>query len=256
MTQALGAHSPRIAAIRALLQKKTREREGRYVFEGPTLLADALAARAPVEEIVVTAEAAARFAAIRSAEAAGIPISVVDAHVMRRISDVDTPPGIVAVTRAEVRELGDVLGRAAGFVLVVAVSDPGNAGTLLRAAEAFGVENVIFARDAVEPYAPKVLRAAMGAHFRLRLAAATPQEVADAAGLRQVTGLEKGGQPIGSLDWDASGVLVVGSERAGLGAWRAVCDRSAAIPMRGSADSLNAAVAGSIALYEITKRPP
>ncbi|MFN2448515.1 MAG: TrmH family RNA methyltransferase [Candidatus Baltobacteraceae bacterium] len=250
----LGAHNAQIADVRDLREKKGRRAQGRFAFEGPTLLDEAMAAGAQVHAVYATAQAYERFAQPRTAERAGIPVYLIDKRSLARISDVATPAGVVSVS-----SIADVpaasLFESDGLVAILAgVADPGNAGTLLRAAEAFGVDRVLFSGDGVEPHHPKVVRSAMGALFRLRIAAARPAQAAGLISGWTVTGLDASGEPIPGLRWPSRSALVVGSERRGLGPWAPLCTRLAAIPMRGHAESLNAAVAGAIGLYEAAKR--
>lgn len=253
MPTRLGAHNARLDLVRALLTKKGRREQGRFSFEGPTLLEDALRAEVPVQAIYATQTAYESLAPVRMAESAGIPVCLVDERSLARISDLETPPGVVSVAPIRLEPLDKLLA-APGLVLALAdVNDPGNAGTLLRSAEAFGVDRVVFGSEGAEPHLPKVVRAAMGAIFRLQLAVASPAELGAAATLRRVTGLAAHGEPVAALDWHQDDVLMVGSERRGLGPWAVYCGRYAAIPMRGQAESLNASTAGSIALYEATK---
>jgi TrmH family RNA methyltransferase len=145
-----------------------------------------------------------------------------------------------------------------GIALVLAdLNDPGNTGTLLRTAEAFGCRGAIAGTKGADPYNPKVVRSAMGALFRLPIAVAEPDEVARAAAEAgyEIAGLTAQGDPFGAVHLPARLAVAVGNERHGLGRWEAVLDRRLAIPMRGQAESLNAAVAGSIALYEAAKGP-
>jgi TrmH family RNA methyltransferase len=249
----LGAHNPRIDAARDLLTKKGRKQHGRYSFEGATLLEEAHRAGVPIETLYVTRDAYERTPLAQQLDANGVPVYIVDDRAMKRLSDVETPAGIVAVAPMRLASIESVLG-ADGVVLLLAdVSDPGNAGTLLRTAEAFGIRGVIAGTLGAEPHLPKVVRSAMGAVFRLSIALSDPDAAAPHLRGRQVTGLVAGGEPLAGLDWAAGALLAVGNERHGLGRWEALCTRLAAIPMSGNAESLNAAVAGSIALYEATK---
>lgn len=254
MPTSLGAHNARIDAVRELLGKKGRRTQSRFTFEGPTLLADALAARIPIEALYVTQAVNDRAENVRAAESAGVPVYIVDDRSMARISDVETPSGIVGVAPISLYGPGELLTEP-GVVLGLAdVNDPGNAGTLLRSAEAFGVTRVIFGSRGAEPHLPKVVRGAMGAIFRLRIAVATPADLYAVLGDWEVTGLAADGQPLDRLHWHTHSLLLVGNERRGLGPWEPLCTRSGAISMAGQAESLNAGVAGSIALYEATKR--
>ena len=138
------------------------------------------------------------------------------------------------------------------------LNDPGNAGTLLRSAEALGASGVVFGNLGVDPFHPKVVRGAMGALFRLPLALASPEEVelaARSAGI-PVFGLAMDGDALAGIAFPPDFILAVGHERHGLGRWEGLCGRLASIPMRGHVESLNAGVAGSIALYEALRGRP
>jgi TrmH family RNA methyltransferase len=250
----LGAHSSRVGAARELLSPKGRRKQERFPFEGATLLNEAVRSGVRIEEIFVTQAALETHPSIEHAEREGTPVYVVDDRTMRKLSDVDTPSGIVSIAAAALGTAADLFEQP-GLVLGLAgITDPGNAGTLLRSAEAFGVRGVLFGSGGVEPYHPKVVRGAMGAIFRLRVAAGAPATAGAAAAGWQITGLAASGTPLAALSWGPRSLLLVGSERHGLGEWESLCERLAAIPMAGSAESLNAAVAGSIALYEAGRR--
>lgn len=248
----LGAHNPRIEYVRSLRTKKGRRAHGRFSIEGVTLLREAVRSGVAIEELYGTPEA---LAALGGGTPANAKVHTVDDRTLRRLSDLETAPGLVAVAPIVQHDVARLFSEE-GLVLVLAgISDPGNAGTLLRTAEAFGVRGVVFGAGSVEPYAPKVVRAAMGSLFRLRLAVADPAATIGAAPGWSVTGLHAAGEPLEALSWPARSILVVGQERHGLGPWQAICGRLAAIPMQGQVESLNASVAGAIALYEAAKTP-
>jgi TrmH family RNA methyltransferase len=250
----LGAHNPRLDRVRALRTKKGRREQGRFAIEGATLLHEAVRSGVRIEELYGTPEALESAPSARDLEAGGVPAYRVDERTMRRLSDLETAPGLVAVAGVAFHPLAELFAQPGLMLALADLSDPGNAGTLLRAAEAFGVSGVIFGSHAVEPYAPKVVRGSMGSLFRLRLAVASPAETAAAAQGWNVTGLDSAGEPIEALEWPSQTLLVLGQERHGLGEWEAVCTRLAAIGMKGRVESLNAALAGGIALYEAAKR--
>ncbi len=185
----------------------------------------------------------------------GIPVYIVDERAMRRISDVETPSGIVAVAPIRFSAAGDIVAQRGVTLILADIGDPGNVGALLRTAEAFGACGVIAGSLGAEPHLPKVVRAAMGALFRLPIAVADPTGIAPLLAGREVTGLSALGEPLDAIPWDPAGAVVVGNERRGLGRWEPLCTRLGSIRMRGQAESLNAATAGAIALYEATKRP-
>ena len=256
MAVQLGAHAEKIHAVRELLATKGRREQSRFAFEGPTLLEEASRSGVRIDEAYATDSVYANSASVRALEAAGTPVYLVDDRTMGKISDLETPTGLVMVTPIQLKPVNLVFADP-GVVLVLAdLNDPGNAGTLLRSAEAFGVTRVVFGRFGVDPYHPKVVRGAMGAIFRLNLSVCEPIELAAAAAAAGATafGLTTGGEPLSAAVFGQRSALIVGHERRGLGLWESACSRQLLIPMRGATESLNAAVAGSIALYEASKR--
>jgi TrmH family RNA methyltransferase len=127
---------------------------------------------------------------------------------------------------------------------------------LLRTAEIFGITGAIFADGGVEAHNPKVVRATMGAFFRMRLALATPDEAVAAARRHGFTivAASRGGVPLPDFRFSRKALLAVGNERRGIADWLPVWDASVAIPQRGGADSLNAAVAGGIIFYAFSQQ--
>lgn len=253
MAAPLGAHSPKVTETRELLQKKGRLERGRFIVEGPTLIAEALASGLHLHEVFATAPALERHAVARDLERT-IPVHLVDDRTFGRLSDLQTPTGILAVAELPHRDAAGLLAEPGLVLLLAEINDPGNAGTLVRSAEAFGVSRVIFGAGGAEPFHPKVVRAAMGSIFRTSVAAASPQELQPALEGWTVLGLDAAGGPIDAAPLAERTLLAVGHERHGLGAWAPLCTALAAIPMLGRTESLNAAVAGSIALYEVSKR--
>ena len=252
----VGTHSRRVTDARRLLRSKERRVQGRFLFEGATLLEEAYAAGMPLEAVFATADAFADHGLLRELDETGaVPIFLVDERALKTLSDVASPAGIVAITHARLSQAAELF-EEDGVILVLAdLSDAGNAGTLVRSADAFGVSRLIFGEDGVAPYHPKVVRAAMGSLFRARLAVASPAVTANLAKKKgwSILGLAREGEPIFDLELPRRAALVVGHERRGLGPWLEECERLLAIPISGPAESLNAAVAGAIALYEASR---
>lgn len=237
---------------------KGRREQGRFAFEGATLLAEAAAADFGVEELYVTEQAYGSIPLLREIEAAGTPVFIAAQSAAANLSDVATPTGIVAVSELRICPLAELFSGQGPLLVLADLNDPANAGTLLRSADAFGAQALVFGRLGVDPYHPKVVRGSMGAIFRVRVGVAGPEELAQAARFAgvQVIGLTSAGDPIAQEQWHGRQALVVGHERRGLGEWEAACERTLSIPMRGHAESLSAAVAGSVALYEATRGLP
>lgn len=254
MPTELSAQNPRLARVRELRTVRGRDEQGRFAVEGPTLLAEALAGGLALREVYATGAALGRLDP-GAYETNGIPCFVVPERAFARISDVETPAGVLAVFDLPRRSAADVLASAGLVLLLAGVSDPGNAGTLVRSAEAFGAAGVVFGRGGADPFSPKVVRAAMGSLFRLPVATASADEViaaAEAAGRPLVaTALE--GEDIRTAGIPPNAILAIGNERRGVRDWLPRWDRAVRIPQRAATESLNAAVAGSIALYEAAR---
>jgi TrmH family RNA methyltransferase len=254
MPRTLGAHSPILKQARALATVKGRREQRRFLLEGPTLVTEALASELRIPAIFATQTAYDAMPLLHEAERDGSAVWILPEAALRRLSDVVTPTGIVAIAEQRIADAATVVSRPGAVLALAGIGDPGNAGTMLRSAEAFGAAGVLFGEGGVEPYHPKVVRSAMGALFRVAVARVSEATLKRAAG--------DAGRPILGLSPQAAGdvsglssqaVIVVGQERTGLGSWAAVCSGLCKIPMQ-AGESLNAAVAASIALYEASKR--
>jgi len=255
MATTLGARAERLTAVRSLHAVKGRRLAGRFAFEGATLLEEARSSGYPIEEIYATEAAYEAAGAVRELEREGVPVFLVGERAAAKISDLDSPAGLVAVAPARLADPQRLFSDDGTVLILADLNDPGNAGTLLRCAAAFGCPGVVFGRLGVDPYHPKVVRAAMGAIFRVPIAVADPPTVARAAAAAgvDIAGLAIGGDDLRAAVWPARNAIAVGNERHGLGSWSQACKRFFAIPMPGRAESLNAAIAGSIALYEAVR---
>jgi TrmH family RNA methyltransferase len=243
-----------LAEVRDLLTRRGRRRQGTFAFEGATLLREALAGGVQPEEVYATQ--AAWEALGPDASRLTCPTYLVSERTLGRLSDLETPPGLVAVARQGLEPVGSLLAGAAGVLLLAGVADPGNAGSLMRSAEIFGVDRILFGADGVEPYNPKVVRASMGATFRLRCAVVEPAEIAAAARAsgHAIVVAGKGGAPVAEFPFAPRTVIAIGSERHGTGGWFSEPDATVGIPHSGPGESLNAAAAGAIVLYEFARR--
>jgi RNA methyltransferase, TrmH family len=250
----LSPHNPRLAAVRELRTPRGRREAGRFAAEGPTLLEEAARSGLRPREVYATPEALAGLDAGRW-ESAGTSVFAVPERAFARLSDLESPTGILAVFDLPGTALAEVLAREGPVLLLAGVGDPGNAGTLVRSAEAFGAAGVLFGRGGADPFAPKVVRAAMGSLFRLPVAQTSAEELlaAAAAAGRPVVAADAAGEDLSAVALPRNAVLAVGNERRGVRDWLPRWDLSVRIPQRGATESLNAAVAGSIVLYEASR---
>ena len=175
----LSPHNRRIALVRELLDPAGRREQQRFAAEGPTLLAEA--ERSGMQPVEVYAadkglDGAGREVA-ENYERTGIPVYHVSDQAFARMSDVSTWSGLLGVFALPRHTAADVLAQPGAVLLLAGVNDPGNAGTLVRSAEAFGAAGVLFGRGGADPFGPKVVRAAMGSLFRLPVAAVEAEEL-------------------------------------------------------------------------------
>jgi RNA methyltransferase, TrmH family len=251
----------RLKEIASLSMRKYRVRLEEYVIEGVRLVESALVGKAAVREIVVTPAAAGDPRVRVLINTAGVPVSAVSEREMSRLSDVETSQGVLAVAGMPRSPTGDLDGGARVLALD-GVGDPGNAGTLIRTAAWFGIDRVVFGPGSVDPYSPKVVRAAMGGLWDVAVFS-SGDLAGDLGNLRaagfRVYGADLSGRSCDEWRPEERSVLVIGSEAHGLSdGVRQVLDEAVRIPaagLEGAAESLNAAVAGGILLYEWTRRP-
>jgi TrmH family RNA methyltransferase len=224
-------HNERLREVRRLRRRRERERTRRFVAEGEDLLA---------------AADAARWAALQRycAAGSGLPGIEVEPEVLAGVSALGSGTRALAVYEQRVAPVAGPL-----CVYLHGVGDPGNVGAVLRAASAFGAASVVVGQGCADPFGPKAVRASMGAIFTVAVARGGVDELP----FERVALVPGAGQPLrGPLP---NATLLVGSERDGLPVEVvAACERIAHIPISG--DSLNAAMAATVALYEATRMAP
>jgi RNA methyltransferase, TrmH family len=241
--------NPRIRALAGLGSARTRREQGRHLLEGPNAVAEALAAGV-VEELLVRVDTGPVLATVPD----GVHVTQVAPHVLERLADTTTPQGVLAVCRTPQATLEEVVGTGV-LVVLHAVADPGNVGTILRTADAAGATGVVLTEGSVDPYGPKALRAAAGSTYHLPVVTGitVPSLLAACRALRQrVVGLDgSAATSVFVLEDDADPVaLVLGNEAHGLPAEVAgALDGTVAVPRYGRAESLNVAAAAAIAIY-------
>lgn len=240
--------NPRIQAWRALKDRKARRMSGTFLVEGPKMLEEAVASGEALEAVLVQEDRAEEFDL-----PCDVPLFALPAHVLASVCDTKTPQGVAVVVRMPSRPL-----RGDRLIALDGVQDPGNVGTIIRTADAAGFDGVLLSAQCADPYSPKVLRATMGSVFHLPIA--LTDDLPDAL----LSMKEKGMSVISSqLDgepfYSATGLhdrfcLVIGSEGNGVSApVRELATHRLMLPMRGRAESLNAAVAAGIMMYELMK---
>jgi RNA methyltransferase, TrmH family len=231
--------NPRLKLVRKLAARRQREKLGLFVCEGEDLVAAGLDAGLEPVEALVDAERPALAERLRQAEE-------VAPALLAAVSSLAHPPRVVAVFRRADLPVGTE--PAVGLALW-RVGDPGNVGTLVRAADALGPAFIALSAGCADPTSPKALRASMGAVFRV------PQARFDEVPRPHVGLVPRGDSPLATTDLGERVTFVLGAEREGLPEDLArSCDELVSIPLADGSESLNVAVAGAIALYEVRRR--
>jgi TrmH family RNA methyltransferase len=245
----------KIRLVRSLQeQRKTRERERLYVVEGARLVEEAAASWARARFVLHDGHLGPRErSAVNRLAAAGGEMLETTPEVLRSCCDTDSPQGLLAVLEWPERTLPQPL---EWVVIADGISNPGNLGSLMRSAEAFGVQALILAPGSVDAFNPKVVRGGMGVHLRLPIRMMDWKQIrALLDGFRIWLAEAREGKPMETVDWGGRAALILGGEAAGPGEKaRDLATGSVHIPMQGKIESLNAAVAGGILLYEISRQ--
>ncbi len=252
--------NPRIARAAALKRRRAREEEGRFLVEGVQSVSEALGAGSRLREVFHVLPVEARVEPVlRAAAAAGVPSVGTSASVMASLASTVTPQGPVAVADFLDRPLEDV-DRTAGLVpVLVEVRDPGNAGTIIRSADAAGAGAVILTRASVDVYNPKVVRSTAGSLFHIPVVrdADLQATVAHlrAEGFRIAAASTEGESAVHDTDLTGPVAVLFGNEAHGLPAGAgSLVDLTIRVPMRGRAGSLNLAAAAAVFLFEAARQ--
>lgn len=226
------------------------------MIEGTRAVSDVLDGDNAVREVFLTDEIAAEGDLADKASRSGAHVFTVTSSVMRALSDTMTPQGAVAVADMHSVAIADLPDPLDLVLVLSGVSDPGNAGTLLRSGVAAGADAIAFTSGSVDPFAPKTVRAAAGALFDIPIVrGGTTTELLTALKERGLTAVGTDATGVDATVFDLTGplALVVGNEAWGIDE-RSALDAVVAIEMPGRVESLNVAVAGSIVLFEATRQ--
>lgn len=240
--------NPKVAAWRSLKEKKGREAQQAFLVEGTRMVRESLASSFTVSAVLLREDFVPDFSLPENVRTFLLP-----EHVFQSVCDTKTPQGVAAVLSIQTREA-----RGPRLLALDGVQDPGNVGTIVRTADAAGFDGVLFSPDCADLFSPKVLRSTMGSVFRLGFS--FPASLADS--LEQ---LKKDGYSVLSSQLDgepfydrknvsSSFVLVIGNEGNGVSdAVKKTATHRLRLPMNGGAESLNAAVAAGIMMYDLVR---
>lgn len=249
-------HNPKIQRIRALLANRhERHQQQVFVLEGIRLVEEAVRSNWTIEHLIFSSSISLRGKnIIEECEKKGILTDEVPENIIASISDTETSQGILAVTVM----VSLLIPTALDFVLIADnIRDPGNLGTLLRTAAAAAVDLVVLTPGTADAYNPKVVRAAMGAHFRIPIQTADWPEVAARfkPDLKFLLAEMENSSPLWQVDFHNPLAIIIGGEAEGASEnARQLADLFVSIPMPGKMESLNAAIASGIILFEVVRQ--
>jgi TrmH family RNA methyltransferase len=246
----------KVKLVRALAGRARDRREQQaFLAEGVRLVEDAVSSDWPFRFVLHSSELSARGAELVSRlKQRGVEVDEVSTRLLASISETENSQGILAVLADQIPQRVHKM----DFVLIAdSIRDPGNLGTLLRSAEAAGSDAVFMAPGTTDAFAPKVVRSAMGAHFRLPLYEVNWDEVRTQVGAYRwnVYLADMDGASCWETEFHRPLALIVGGEAEGATtSARAIAAHKVGIPMHGSGESLNAAVAGSVLMFEVARQ--
>jgi TrmH family RNA methyltransferase len=259
-------HNPLVKRLCLLHERKGREEAGSFLVEGVHLVEEALLSGAAVVSVIFDGEKGIDPVCSRALErrgGEGIHLIAASPAVMAKLSDTKSPQGIVAEVKKPQRDWNETLRQLSSrdflVLMLDGIQDPGNLGTILRTAEAAGADAVIIGKGTVDLYNGKVVRSTMGALFRLPVFSCPLLEAAaqlqSLGGELYVTSLGEGTERYDRLPYDGKIAIVIGNEARGVSReMLAAANRRVHIPLYGQAESLNAAVAAGIMLYEAQRQ--
>ena len=238
-------------------ERRFRSRENQFVVEGTRWLTELVTQARPAEMLFYTErwlETAVHAQILQQLTSLGqsAPLLVSD-EIMQAMSDTTTPAGVLAVLSMQPRPLP---ANPSLLLVLDAINTPGNLGTMLRTAGAAGVDGVLLGPDCVDLYNPKVVRGSMGAHLRLPVHSQSWPEIATTvAGMPVWVATIQAENVYTAVDWRVPSALIIGSEAAGAGSEaRRVASQGVTIPMHAATESLNAAMAAGIILFEAARQ--
>lgn len=254
----------KIKFVRALLGRAKERREaGMFVVEGVRLVEEAVKRDWRLETVLFDETLSERGKSlVSSLKSKGIEVEEISTDLMKSLSETETPQGILAILQFSqlpiLRQAQDGVPNNLNFVLIPdQIRDPGNLGTLLRSAAATSVQAVLIPPETTDAFAPKVLRAGMGAHFRLPIREMGWEEIHDVCKLSglQVFVADMDGKSCWEMDLKQPLALIVGGEAKGASdEARKLEHERISIPMAGDVESLNAGVAGSVLMFEVVRQ--
>jgi len=254
VTRITSASNRIIKQLRELADRKGRLRHNAFIIEGLKLVEEALACKVPIGYFLVADSMYPEFRSMMEGSKS-VPVYIVPDDLFERVSTTETPQGILAVAPLIDSQDQSIADRGSRFVILERLQDPGNLGTIIRTADACGFDGVLLSPGCADPYNPKVVRSAMGSVFHIPILSCA--DIFDAIdklkrrGIRIAAAHPRDSEIAWNLPLADNIAVVIGNEGSGLSQrMMDAVDIRVMIPMPGKAESLNAATAASMILYE------
>lgn len=242
--------------IRLANERKFRRAQGEMVCEGEKMLREALLSGTAVSDVIVEDGRQYDLELLAKAQEQGARLTQVTHKLLTLLSNVETPQGLAFICRQPVFSLEKLRG-AKRILVLDGLQDPGNLGTILRTADAFALDGIVLCEGCVDPASPKVVRATMGAVFRIPVVAAGIEETAQWLRGQDIplyaTALSETSVPLTQVPLETAAVIIGNEGRGVSERGLALSRKQLIIPMAGRAESLNASIAAAIVMYEMSK---
>jgi RNA methyltransferase, TrmH family len=242
------AANPLLKDVRRAIGRGGLTQDGLCVAETFHLLEEAMRSHCEVKTVLLSESAESRVGRLR-----GIRVAVLPDPLLQSLSGTESAQGVIALVKPPVWTADDLFRERPLIVVLDGVQDPGNAGTVIRAAEAFGATGAVFLKGSVSPHNPKTLRASAGSLFRVPYVFGAETGIFQRAGVTLYAAVPKATATLTETDLTAPCSLVIGSEAHGVSAELRASARGISIPTAG-VESLNAAMAATILLYEARRQ--
>lgn len=256
MVEITSINNPLVKEINSLKTRKGRWAKGVYLVEGSKMITEAIGEGGIIVKLIINSDLveASETAFLISGLEAKTDVIITNGKVFSRLTAMDSPQGVMALVKMKIKTIKEFPGKGR-FLFLDGLQDPGNCGTIIRSADAFGFNGLIIGPGSVDPFNPKAVQASMGSILRSSLYfthdGASDLENLKAKGYKVASTSMEGSVVLREYEFTDRDIVVIGNEGSGISKEIfEICDQRITIPMPGKAESLNAGVAASLIMYE------
>jgi len=256
MIEITSINNPLVKEINSLKTRKGRWAKGVYLVEGSKMITEAIREGGIIVKLIINSDLveASETAFLISGLEAKTDVIITNGKVFSRLTAMDSPQGVMALVKMKIKTIKEFPGKGR-FLFLDGLQDPGNCGTIIRSADAFGFNGLIIGPGSVDPFNPKAVQASMGSILRSSLYfthdGASDLENLKAKGYKVASTSMEGSVVLREYEFTDKDIVVIGNEGSGISKEIfEICDQRITIPMPGKAESLNAGVAASLIMYE------